>query len=97
MFDPTSRYAKIPTAAGVDSNGREIAYVRRRFLPRPRDLPLLAQVTVVQGDRLDRIAANTLGDPEQFWRACDASNALNPDDLTAQAGGTVEIPVPQPQ
>lgn len=96
MFDPTSRYAKIPTASLVDAGGREIAYVRRRFLPRSSDLPLMAQVSVVQGDRLDRIVARTLGDPEQFWRACDASDAMKPDDLTGEIGNIVKVPVPQP-
>ncbi|MBN1428159.1 MAG: hypothetical protein JXB07_07225 [Anaerolineae bacterium] len=96
MFDPTSRYAKIPTASLVDFNGREIAYVRRRFLPRSSDLPLLAEVDVVQGDRLDLIVARTLGDPEQFWRACDASNAMKPAELTGEIGRIVKIPVPQP-
>ena len=33
------------------------------------------------GDRLDLITARTLGDPEQFWRICDANDALDPDDL----------------
>ncbi len=33
------------------------------------------------GDRLDTIAARTLGDPLLFWRLADASGAMNPDDL----------------
>ena len=57
MFSPTSRYANIPTASLTDPSGRQIVYVRRRFLPRPESLPLLAEVTVTQGDRLDLITA----------------------------------------
>lgn len=97
MFDPNSRYAKIQTASLVVSNGREISYVRRRFLPRSADLPVLTQVTVTQGDRLDLLVSRSIGDPEQFWRACDASDAMSPTDLTAEVGGTVTIPIPQPQ
>ena len=97
MFDPNSRYTKTPTASLTDSSGREIAYIRRRFLPRSRDLPLLAQVTVSPGERLDLITARAIGDPEQFWRVCDASNAMNPPDLTSEPGRTVRIPIPQPQ
>lgn len=97
MFEPNSRYIKIQTATLVDAGGREISYVRRRFLPRSEDLPTLAQLTVAQGDRLDLLTARALGDPEQFWRACDASNAMNPPDLTSTVGRTVRIPIPQPQ
>jgi len=58
-------------------------------------MPLLVEVTVTQGDRLDLITARTLGDPEQFWRVCDANNAMNPPDLTAEVGRTLRIPIPQ--
>ena len=58
-------------------------------------MTLLVEVTVTQGDRLDLIAYNTLGDPEQFWRICDANNAMNPVELTAEAGKTVRVPVPE--
>ncbi len=95
MFSSTSRYARIPTASLTDSSGREIAYIRRRFLPRSEDLPLLLLVTVTQGDRLDLIASRSLGDPEQFWRVCDASDAMNPVDLTVPIGRTVRVPIPQ--
>jgi len=97
MFSPTSRYANIPTTSLTDSSRREIAYVRRRFLPRSENMPLLMQVTVTQGDRLDLITARAIGDPEQFWRTCDASNAMNPVDLTAVIGRKVRVPIPQPQ
>src|SRR5690349_12097247 len=97
MFNPNSRYAKTPTASLTDAGGREIAYIRRRFLPRSEDLRALAQVSVAQGDRLDLLTARVLGDPEQFWRACDASGAMNPPALTEEVGLVVTIPIPQPQ
>lgn len=97
MFEQNSRYINIQTARLVDDNGREISYVRRRFLPRSADLPTLVKVTVTQGDRLDLLTSRTIGDPEQFWRACDASNAMNPVDLTREPGRTVTFPIPQPQ
>jgi hypothetical protein len=95
MLDPTSRYASIETATITLSDGRVVAYKRRRFLPRGEDLPLLVEVTVTQGDRLDLITARTIGDPEQFWRVCDANNAMNPTDLTDEPGAVVRVPVPQ--
>jgi hypothetical protein len=47
------------------------------------------------GDRLDLIAARALGDAEHFWQVCDANNAMNPFDLTAEVGSTLRIPLPQ--
>jgi hypothetical protein len=97
MFEPNSRYAKTPTASLTEAGGRQIAYIRRRFLPQVRDLQVIARVPVAESDRLDLITARALGDPEQFWRVCDASSAMNPPDLTAVPGLTVSIPMPQPQ
>ena len=94
MFDPTSRYATIEVAQLTTADGRTIAYVRRRFVPRGSTIPTLVQVTVDVADRLDLIASRTLGNPEQFWRICDANDALRPDDLLVP-GGTLRIPVPQ--
>jgi hypothetical protein len=95
MFAPTSRYANVEKTQVVDQDGRVATYIKRRFLPRAEEMPLLAEVTVTEGDRLDLITARTLGDPEQFWRVCDANNALNPTDLTAESGTAIRVPVPQ--
>jgi hypothetical protein len=50
---------------------------------------------VVQDDRLDNITARYLGDPEQFWRVCDANNAMHPRELTEEIGRRLRIPLPQ--
>jgi hypothetical protein len=96
MFDASSRYAAVETATLRDPDGRVVAYVRRRFLPQGPGLPLLVEVDVVQGDRLDLITARTLGDPEAFWRICDANNALDPAALTSVPGRRLRVPLPQP-
>ena len=95
MFEPDSRYYALETAELTTPDGRVIAYKRRRFLPQGEQMPLLVEVTVGDRDRLDLITARTLGDPEQFWRVCDANNAMNPADLTAETGRTLRVPVPQ--
>jgi hypothetical protein len=95
MFDPKSRYYRIETTTYTNPAGDRIAYKRRRFLPRPQDMLILTNVMVAQGDRLDLIAARTLGDPEQFWRICDANDPLNPFDLTAEPGRIVQVPIPK--
>jgi hypothetical protein len=95
MFDPTSRYFPLPTATLATADGRLVAYKRRRFLPRGAAMPLMVEVTVTEGDRLDLITGRTLGDPEQFWRLCDANDAMNPPDLLAEPGRALRVPVPQ--
>jgi hypothetical protein len=95
MFDPTSRYARLETAELKDRDGRGIAYVRRRFLPQGSRMPLLAEVAVRPGDRLDIITARALGDPEHFWRVCDANDAMDPQELTKETGRALRVPVPE--
>ncbi|MGC2696887.1 MAG: LysM domain-containing protein [Candidatus Angelobacter sp.] len=81
LFASNSRYLGIPTATFVAADGSTIAYVRRRFIPQPGQLAQLQQYSVVQGDRLDVLAAKFLGDPQLFWRICDANGAMRPEDL----------------
>jgi hypothetical protein len=49
---------------------------------------------VTEGDRLDNIAAQELGDPEQFWRLCDANNAMHPVELE-EIGRTLMVTLPE--
>jgi hypothetical protein len=95
MFDYTSRYYNLETAKLTTSDGRIVAYVKRRFLPQGKNMLLLEEISVTAGDRLDQITARTLGDPQQFWRVCDANNATNPVDLTAEIGQKIRVSVPQ--
>jgi hypothetical protein len=95
MFEHTSRYHDLETANHTTPDGRIVAYKRRRFLPQGREMQLLVDVTVIQGDRLDLIAARTLGDPEQFWRVCDANRAMRPDELTEVVGRRLRICLPE--
>jgi hypothetical protein len=96
MFDETSRYFGLETTTATLPDGRVVSFKRRRFLPHPEDLPILTVVTVVQGDRLDLVTARTLGDPEQFWRICDANSALDPASLTSEPGRALRVPAPRP-
>jgi nucleoid-associated protein YgaU len=96
MFDPTSRYYALETAEFTLPDGSKVTYKRRRLLPAGESLPLLVEVTVQPGERLDLITARTLGDPLQFWRIADANNAIDPQALTAEPGTVLRVPVPQP-
>ena len=94
-FPPTSRSALTPTTSLVRADGTAVTYLRRRFVPPPENLALLQWHRVAQGERLDNIAAKYLGDPEQFWRLCDANRALRPDELTATIGKELRITLPE--
>ena len=92
---PTSRYHGIEVAVRVDPDGREVAYVRRRFCPHPEDLAGLGEHVVTGADRIDRVAATYLGDPEQYWRIADANRAFRADLLTRVAGRRLRITQPE--
>ena len=38
------------------------------------------------------VAAQALGDAFQFWRICDANEAMNPFDVVAERAGVLRIP-----
>jgi hypothetical protein len=93
-FPATSRYAGVETAVHTGADGRTVAYLRRRFVPPPERFALLQEHRVGQGERLDGIAAHHLGDPEQFWRICDANAALAPAELEEE-GRVLRITLPE--
>jgi hypothetical protein len=80
-FPATSRYATTPLAALAQPDGQALRYLRRRFLPDPARFAVVQTYRVLQGDRMDRMATNVLGDPEAFWRLADANGCIAPDEL----------------
>jgi hypothetical protein len=77
------------------ADGATVVYVKRRFLPPGDDLSVVQEHVVAAGERLDHIAAQYLGDPEQFWRICDANNAMDPDALVSEPGKRINIALPE--
>lgn len=94
-FPPTSRYYNIDTATLEKPDGETIVYLRRRFIPPAERFSLLQEHTVTQGQRLDNITSDYLGDPEQFWRICDSNNVLQPVELTESPGNRIRITLPE--
>ncbi|HTK87512.1 MAG TPA: LysM domain-containing protein [Nitrospiraceae bacterium] len=95
VFPINSRYHGIEPAIFTTADGRPLVYVRRRFVPPSDRFALLQEHTIVQGDRLDSLAANYLGDPELFWRLCDANTAMRPEELTEIIGRILRITLPE--
>ena len=94
LFPPNSRYQGIATGTLVTASGETIVYLRRRFVPPSSLFSPIQQHTVVQGERLDMLAAQTLGDPLMFWQLCDANGVMRPQDLET-VGCTIVITLPQ--
>lgn len=93
-FPPTSRYYDTPTKTLTGTDGENLVYLSRRFVPQGSAFALLSTHTVVAGERLDIVAASELGDPLAFWRICDANDAMRPDELTEQLGRRLRITLP---
>jgi nucleoid-associated protein YgaU len=95
LFSSTSRYYGLATATFTPPGGQAIAYVLRRFVPAPEQFQVIQEHTIVQGDRLDNLANQYLGDPTLFWRLCDANRAVRPEELTETPGNTIDITLPE--
>jgi hypothetical protein len=95
LFTITSRYYNVETAQLVTADGKTIIFLRRRRVPQPEEFVTLQEHSVVDGDRLDNITAQFVGDPEQFWRLCDANNAMEPNELTETVGRVIRITLPE--
>ncbi len=93
LFGANSRYHGSEAAVFVRDNGTPVPYIRRRFCPPPEKFSTLTEHTVTQGERLDNLTAQYLGDPEAFWRVCDANNVIVPTELE-EVGRVVRITLP---
>ncbi|MDQ1436896.1 MAG: hypothetical protein QOK43_525 [Acidimicrobiaceae bacterium] len=92
-FGPGSRYQGLALAT-VEVGGRLVRYVTRRLVPQADRFAAVSTHDVGEGERPDTIAAACLGDPEQFWRLCDANNVMHPDEL-ARVGRKVRVTLPE--
>jgi hypothetical protein len=101
LFPEGSRYRGLPLLTTLDACGHEIVYVGRRWIPPPSAFADVGRYQVREGDRIDNIAADLMGDPGLYWRIADANAALSPDELTARAGRWLRITmaagIPGPQ
>jgi hypothetical protein len=95
LFASNSRYYDTEATTLTKADGTMVAYLLRRFVPPPEDFALLYEYTIVQGDRLDNLAAKHIGDAEKFWQLCDANTAIRPEELTETVGRILRITLPE--
>jgi hypothetical protein len=93
-FAPASRYHGLPHGTYEQPGQDPIAYVKRRVVPDPERFAVVQEHTVVEGDRLDNLAAQYLGDPEMYWRLADANGAVRPGELVEEPGRRIAITLP---
>jgi nucleoid-associated protein YgaU len=91
----SSRYYGAATVQYALADGTLVVYLARRFVPQAStyQAPTPRSYVVIDGDRLDNLAARFLGDPLLYWMICDANSATDPDALTAQPGRSIVIPL----
>jgi len=86
-----SRYATVGQSVWIAPDGRQVPYLMRRLLPAADTLPTASYYTVQPGQRVDNVAAATLGDATLSWLLADANLALRPTDL-AVPDSIIQIP-----
>lgn len=91
-FPLNSRYHQTETSEFTRPDGQIIVYLRRRFVPPADQFQLLYEHKIEDGERLDTIAANELGDSLVFWQLCDANSITRPEDLLALEKVRITLP-----
>ena len=94
-FVPQSRYNGVALAllqSRPDVPG--VVYVRRRFIPAPGSLTIVARHVASALDRPDLLGAKYFGDALLYWRIADANAVVDPNELTDTPGRRVDIPLP---
>jgi hypothetical protein len=100
-FPIGSRYRGLAILTGLDAADREVVYVGRRWIPPPEAFADVGRYQVRDGDRIDNVAADLIGDPGLYWRIADANAAIDPGELTRRPGRWLRITmaagIPGPQ
>jgi len=64
-------------------------------VPHPDRLPTIRFHIVQDKERPDHIAYQELGDPELFWRLCDANRAIFADELVEEVARRIRVAMPE--
>lgn len=94
MFSNNSRYHHLQDRVHTSSTGATVMYKSRRLLALERPLNSPFDIETRAGERPDLLAHRILGDPQLYWRLCDANGVVEPNELTAVAGRRIKSPMP---
>ncbi|MET8326587.1 hypothetical protein [Streptomyces sp. NPDC005181] len=94
-YPRTSRYHDAEIGVHRLPDGTEVRYTKRRLLPPlSESADETAPHAVSSGERPDHLGQRYFGDPGQWWQIADANSVLDPQELTAEPGRTIDIPLP---
>lgn len=91
--NPNSRYYGATVEQITLPDGTVVSYLSRRIVPQPGIYAQTQNYRIVEGDRLDNLAAKYVGDPALFWMIADANAVQDPDALTTTPGETISMPM----
>jgi hypothetical protein len=94
FFPLNSRYYSVPLRKRVRADGTVETFVGRRIIPAMERYRALDRHRTIDDDRIDNVAAAAFGDPELYWRICDANGDAEPADATRPVGRLLLIPLP---
>ncbi|HEX4848263.1 MAG TPA: hypothetical protein VFV30_08965 [Novosphingobium sp.] len=93
-FPPNSRYAGVPLRETTLPDGTTRRFVGRRIIPQTGRYQALDRHRAAGDERIDGLAAASYGDPELYWRICDAGGDADPGEAAGPAGRLILIPLP---
>jgi hypothetical protein len=89
--DPTSRFAELPLLDVTASDGTRRHVIALR-IPRPRLGTPIGRHVLHEGEGVDLVARELLGDEGLWWRLLDANPLIHPFDL--EPGDALDVPAP---
>jgi hypothetical protein len=94
FFPVNSRYYGLALRTRTLPDGTTETFVSRRIIPAMARYRPLDRHRTIDNERIDGVAAESFGDPELYWRICDANGDAEPADATAPTGRLLIIPLP---
>lgn len=91
---PNSRYRNVELRAHTEPDGTVETFQGRRIIPALERYRPLDHYRVTGHERIDTLAERAFGDPEQYWRICDANGDAEPMDATTVEGRLLILPLP---
>ena len=93
-FPPNSRYNAGSIRQYTTPSGDIVEFVGRRIIPDISLYQPLDRHRAIASERIDQVADGFYGDPEQYWRICDANGIERPAEALDPVGRLLLVPLP---
>ena len=93
-FPPNSRYYQMPIRTHVTPDGTVESFVGRRIIPALERYRVLDRYRTRSKSRIDTVADEVFGDPELYWRLCDANGDAEPATAAQPEARLLIVPLP---